>query len=201
MASEFVDVETKGTEVREVEVEAAEWGLTREDALRYRELMRGRRGVWSPEADPLLVLGAHARSDSERRRFAEAFVRLEFERVQGELAFERAVGAAWKRLFPGELRLALSTAAGTVERYALLFGRDCSSCGGQVRAYARRGVPVDVYVRGAETDADLRAWVRENDVDAEEIVAGRLTVNHAGRGWSGGGVWKKEAGGRWVIVE
>ena len=67
--------------------------------------MRGRRGVWTPGADPLLVLGAHARTEAERRRFAEAFVRAEHERVEGELAFERAVQAAWARLFPGELRL------------------------------------------------------------------------------------------------
>ena len=73
---------------------AAVWRLSAEDWSRYEALMRGRRGVWTPGADPLLVLGAHARTEAERRRFAEAFVRAEHARVEGELAFERAVQAA-----------------------------------------------------------------------------------------------------------
>ena len=72
--------------------------------------MRGRRGTWTPGADTLLVLGAHARTEVERRRLAEAFVVAEHARVEGELAFERAVQAAWTRLFPGQLRIAAPAA-------------------------------------------------------------------------------------------
>ena len=129
---------------------AAVWRLSPEDWTRYEALMRGRRGVWTPGADPLLVLGAHARSEAERRRFAEAFVRAEHERVEGELAFERAVQAAWVRLFPGEPRLAAQSPVETPpERYALVFDRDCAGCAATVRAYAGGAVPVDLYVRGA----------------------------------------------------
>ena len=111
--------------------------------------------------DPLLVLGAHARSEGERRRFAEAFVLAEHARVEGELAFERAVQAAWARLFPGQLRIAeAASAVASAERYALVVDRDCPDCRRRLRSYLQGPVPVDVYVRGAADDDDLRAWAR-----------------------------------------
>ena len=182
---------------------AAVWRLSPEDWTRYEALMRGRRGVWTPGADPLLVLGAHARTQAERRRFAEAFVRAEHERVEGELAFERAVQAAWARLFPGEPRLkAHSPAEAPAERYALVFDRDCKDCGATVRAYAGRAVPVDVYVRGAGDDATLRLWAWTRGVRAADVRAGRVTVNHDDGSVPGPApaVWARRSG-RWAPVE
>ena len=182
---------------------AAVWRLSAEDWTRYETLMRGRRGVWTPGADPLLVLGAHARTDAERRRFAEAFVRAEHERVEGELAFERAVAAAWARLFPGEPRLAAqSPTEAKLERYALVFDRDCEGCGATVRAYAGGTVPVDVYVRGAGGDAALRLWAWSHGVRAADVRAGRVTVNHDDGSVPGPApaVWARR-GGRWAPVE
>ena len=184
---------------------AAVWRLSPEDWTRYETLMRGRRGTWTPGADPLLVLGAHARTEAERRRFAEAFVRAEHERVEGELAFERAVQAAWARLFPGAPRLAshAPAPAGTrPERYALVFDRDCTGCAATVRAYAGGAVPVDVYVRGAADDAALRLWAWSHGVRAADVRAGRVTVNHDDGSVPGPApaVWARR-GGRWAPVE
>ena len=182
---------------------AAVWRLSPEDWSRYEALMRGRRGVWTPGADPLLVLGAHARTEAERRRFAEAFVRAEHERVEGELAFERAVQAAWARLFPGELRLSVQSPAGSPpERYALVFDRDCEGCEAKVRAYAGGAAPVDLYVRGAGDDAALRLWAWSHGVRAADVRAGRVTVNHDDGSVPGPApaVWARR-GGRWAPVE
>ncbi len=182
---------------------AAVWRLSPEDWTRYETLMRGRRGVWTPGADPLLVLGAHARTDAERRRFAEAFVRAEHERVEGELAFERAVAAAWARLFPGALRLSVqSPAEAPPERYALVFDRDCTGCEATVRAYAGGAVPVDLYVRGVGDDAALRLWAWSQGVRAADVRAGRVTVNHDDGSVPGPApaVWARR-GGRWARVE
>ena len=182
---------------------AAVWRLSLEDWTRYETLMRGRRGVWTPGADPLLVLGAHARTAAERRRFAEAFVRAEHERVEGELAFERAVQAAWARLFPGELRLRVQSPTETPpERYALVFDRDCADCAATVRAYAGGAVPVDVYVRGAGDDAALRLWAWTRGVRAADVRSGSVTVNHDDGSVPGPApaVWARR-GGRWAPVE
>ena len=152
------------------------------------------------------MLGAHARTAAERRRFAEAFVLAEHARVEGELAFERAVQAAWARLFPGRPRLAAPAAAApgvAVQRYALVVDRGCADCGRLVRERLDTGVPVDVYVRGAADDADLRSWAAEQAVEAAAVRSGRVTVNH-GDGAPAGpapAVWARVAGRGWSPVE
>lgn len=183
---------------------AGTWDLTVDDWTRYETLMRGRRGVWTPDADPFLVLGAHARTAAERRRFAEAFVLAEHARVEGELAFERAVQAAWTRLFPGQLRIAGPALSGAApaERYALVVDRDCAGCEPTVRTYLASGVPLDLYVRGAADDADLRGWATAQGVDPARVLGGTVTVNHGDASVPGRApaVWARRAG-RWAVVE
>ena len=205
-AAERAGADVRESETRDSARRAAVWNLTAADWSRYEELMRGRRGAWSPDADPLLVLGAHARTAAERRRFAEAFVLAEHARVEGELAFERAVQAAWRRLFPGRLRIA--TPAGTpsgvaVQRYALVVDRGCADCGRLVRERVEAGVPVDVYVRGAADDADLRSWAAEQAVEPAAVRAGLVTVNHGDGAPPGAApaVWARVAGRGWSPVE
>jgi len=196
--------EVRRSDVDEIGAVAAEWGVSRADVVRYRELMAGRRGAWSPGADPLLVLGAHARTAEERRRIAEAFVMAEHARVEGELAFEREVQAAWRRLFPGQRRVSIGGApVSTAVRFAVLVERDCGSCGPLVGRYVRRGIPVDFYVDGASGDADLRRWVAEQGIAAAAINAGWVTVNHSGTSVPGEApaVWGRSADGGYFQVE
>lgn len=205
-AAETAETTVRDSGARESERRAAVWNLTAADWTRYEELMRGRRGAWSPDADPLLVLGAHARTESERRRFAEAFVMAEHARVEGEFAFERAVQAAWRRLFPGQPRIGAPVLAGggdAADRYALVLDRRCADCGRTVREYMRAGAPVDVYVRGADGDADLRAWAAEQAVDPDAVRSGLLTLNHGDGAPPGvaGAAWARVAGGGWTPVE
>ena len=206
LAVETAETVAHDSQVRDVERRAAAWALSAADWTRYEELMAGRRGAWSPDADPLLVLGAHARTEAERRRFAEAFVTAEHARVEGELAFERAVQAAWTRLFPGRMRIAVSArslSAAAVERYALVVDRDCADCGRRVRSRMEAGIPVDVYVRGAADDADLRAWAAEQAVESAAVRAGLLTLNHGDGAPPGAApaVWARTARRGWSPVE
>ncbi len=205
-AAETSEAEVRESDARENARSAAVWNLTHADWTRYETLMAGRRGAWSPDADPLLVLGAHARTEAERRRFAEAFVLAEHARVEGEFAFERAVQAAWQRLFPGQPRIAAAPGKlpGTAaERYAMVLDRGCADCGRRIRDRLEAGVPVDVYVRGAADDADLRAWAAEQAVEPAAVRAGRLTLNHGAGAPArvATDVWARVAGRGWVAVE
>src|SRR3546814_12388825 len=60
-----------GTDAALDERQAREWGLQPEEWARYRQLMQGPLGVYSPQLDPLTALGIEARSEEERRRHAE----------------------------------------------------------------------------------------------------------------------------------
>ena len=167
------------------EPERERWGLEEAEWTRFETLVRGRRGRWSPDADPLLVLGAHARTADERRRYAELHVRAEHARVEGELAFERAVGAAWARLYGDEAMFAGTTAEASagglgsrepIRRFAVAVAADCVACRDLVREFWSGTRPVDFHVLGTGgDDAALHAWVAVLGVDARR--AG-VTVNH-----------------------
>ncbi len=96
-----------GTDAALDERQAREWGLQPEEWARYRQLMQGPLGVYSPQLDPLTALGIEARSEEERRRYAELQVQAEARRVGKALAYQRAYDAAWQRLFPGQPRVSL----------------------------------------------------------------------------------------------
>lgn len=78
--------------------QAQQWGLTDSEWQHYQQLRQGERGIWSPGLDPLTALGVEANSDAERQRYAELLARKEHQRVEKELAFQRAYSQAWKRL-------------------------------------------------------------------------------------------------------
>ena len=203
LGADATETVTRESAVADGSRAAVAWDLSAAEWTRYEELMRGRRGTWTPGADPVLVLGAHARTASERRRFAEAFVLAEHARVEGELAFERAVQAAWARLFPGRFRIALpASPAARAERFALVVDRECDDCDRTVRGYLKGSTPVDVYVRGAADDAALRAWAVGQGIGAAHVLGGRVTVNHGDGSPPGDApaAWVRR-GGRWFAVE
>ena len=212
-SAEYSGIDTRRTLLGErpvaTETEAARWGLDDAEWGRFETLMHGRRGRWSREADPLLVLGAHAASPEERRRYAERYVRAERARVEGELAFERAVGEAWARLYGDEALFAGAAASAAtgglgsrnpIQRFAVAVAADCVRCRDMVREFWSGTRPVDFHVLGTGgDDASLRAWVALLGVDQRR--AG-VTVNHgdAFEGQATPAVLGQRLDGTWVRV-
>lgn len=91
------------TRTTEVDLERAKMsGLNPEEWQRYTTLLRGPRGLWTPALDPIWMLGIHARTDDERRKYAELAVQQEHARVAGELAFQKAYDDAFQLLYGDE---------------------------------------------------------------------------------------------------
>lgn len=81
--------------------EARVWGISPEEVQRARLLMQGPRGAFSvSNISPVEVLGIHARTPAEKRKYAELFARLMVEDSERVLAFQREYDAAVKRLYP-----------------------------------------------------------------------------------------------------
>lgn len=76
------------------------WGLNEVEWTRYLKLMRGPQGRWTPNEDPTFILGLHARTDYERKRYAKLQVNIEKKRTEQELAFVLAVTQAWEDMYP-----------------------------------------------------------------------------------------------------
>lgn len=73
------------------------WRLSVPEVQRARILMQGPRGTFSsPQLSPIEALGIHARTDSERDRYAKLFAQVTYDDTQRVLA--------WSRVAQGELQ-------------------------------------------------------------------------------------------------
>ena len=172
------------------ERQARDWGLQPEEWARFRQLMLGPLGVHSPQIDPLTALGIEARSDEERRRYAELQVRMEARRVEKLLAYQRAYDAAWQRLFPGQPPVSLPGAkaqsAGNTGsgRLAVFVKGDCAPCAQRVQQLQAAGTAFDLYMVGSrQDDARIRLWATQAGIDPARVRARAITLNHDAGRW------------------
>jgi hypothetical protein len=81
------------------------WGLTVDDIQRARSLMQpgsARAAFSSPNLSPVEALGIHARSDAERRKYAELFARALHADTERIVAWMATYSAIYARLYPNE---------------------------------------------------------------------------------------------------
>lgn len=173
---------------------AKEWGLRDDEFARYRELMEGPIGVYSPSLDPLSALGIEARSDEERRRYAELQVQVEARRVEKLLAYQRAYDEAWQRLYSGMQRVNLpddkpgaDTSSGSLRgsgRTAVFVRDGCVACAQLVQRLQSTGAEFDLYMVGSrQDDARIRDWAKRANIDPARVRSGSITLNHDGGRW------------------
>ena len=164
---------------------ARDWGLRPEEWARYRQLMQGPLGIYSPNLDPLTALGIEARSDEERSRYAELQVQAESKRVGKTLMYQRAYDAAWKRLYPGQQRVNMPGAGNRGSgRLAVFVKADCPPCEQRVRQLQAAGAAFDLYMVGSrQEDARIRQWATQAGIDAGRVRSRTITLNHDAGRW------------------
>jgi len=169
---------------------AGDWGLQPQEWALYRELMDGPLGIYSPNLDPLSALGIEARTDEERRRYAELQVQIEARRVEKLLAYQRAYDEAWQRLNPGMQRVNLpdvKPSGGAVRgggRTAVFVKDGCAACGQLVQRLQSSGTEFDLYMVGSrQDDARIRDWAKRAQIDPTRVRSGTITLNHDGGRW------------------
>lgn len=156
--------------------------------------MEGPIGVYSPSLDPLSALGIEARSDEERRRYAELQVQVEARRVEKLLAYQRAYDEAWQRLYPGMQRVNLpddkpgaDTSSGSLRgsgRTAVFVRDGCVACAQLVQRLQSTGAEFDLYMVGSRRDdARIRDWAKRANIDPARVRSGSITLNHDGGRW------------------
>lgn len=166
------------------------WGLTQQDWKAYQRLMQGHRGLLSPNIDPITALGVEAETQAERRRFAEIHVRFEKQRVEKEFAFQHSVDQAWKRLYPNAQLIDMDkieqaqTPLNERQGSRLLFFttiKPCSACDKALLALLEqvtKGRQLDIYVKAAKNDTDIREWAKLHQISAELVHSRTITLNH-----------------------
>jgi integrating conjugative element protein (TIGR03759 family) len=177
---------------RAAEQYARDWGLTGEEWTRYRNLMQGPLGVYSPNIDPLTALGIEARSDQERQRYAELQVAAEAQRVEKLLAYQRAYDHAWQRLHADMPRVILPDAGPAFSpvvpaasgRLALFVQDTCPACDQTALKLQAAGLAFDIYVVDSDADdARIRAWAQRIGIEPAKVRSGQITLNHDAGRW------------------
>ena len=171
------------------------WHLSEIEWRRYRQLMKGIRGSVSPATlSPIEVLGIHARDETERRRYAEAWAQAMYEDAGRILAFQHAYDAALKRLYPNEplidsqrLPQDAETASDLQPDDRLLFFTrpDCARCDSLLRRLLvklHRVEGIDIYLTGLTVgnDTAVRDWALQQAIDPDWVRNQRITLNHDG---------------------
>ncbi|NNA99295.1 MULTISPECIES: TIGR03759 family integrating conjugative element protein [Pseudomonas] len=195
---------------------AHEWGLTPQEWSRYKTVMEGPRGIYSPGLDPLTALGIEAKSAEERRRYAELQVQAERQRIDKELAYQKAYDQAFARLYPNEKVIQISsepsslTSSGAVTalkgsgRLAVFVQDNCTACIARVSDLQAQKQAFDLYYVGSQGDDEkIRRWAILAGVEPTSVRNRQITLNHDAGRWLGLGLGGelpavvREVNGQW----
>lgn len=82
---------------------AKNWNLTDEEQKTYKEIMSSPRAYFTPNIDknPLLALALEAKTPAERAKYADRWVKLQYENNLKVLAWSLETQEAWTRNYPG----------------------------------------------------------------------------------------------------
>lgn len=172
---------------------AQAWDLKPEEWRRYRQLMEGPLGVYSPNIDPLTALGVEARDSEERARYTEMQAHAEYNRVTKLFAYQNAYNEAFSRLYPnlltvdllGASNTPLSSPATASSRLAVFVSTACKGCTEQVQRLQREEHQFDLYVIGTRgSDEVIRGWANKAGIDAKRVRSRDITLNHDAGRWS-----------------
>jgi integrating conjugative element protein (TIGR03759 family) len=163
------------------------WDLSIAQYQEYELIMEGPRGNWTPNLDPITVLGINAKSVAERERFAEKLAKLERARVTRELAFEMAYQKAQQKLFghiplyeTPETLVGLGEAS-KAKAVDVFIHSDCKTCKIVARKLLKSGVTVNFYFVDFTAPA-IKQWAVDLGITAKMISAKQTTLNFdAGR--------------------
>lgn len=167
-----------------------QWNLKESDWIKYKKLMSGPRGVWSPGLDPLTALGVSETDTQERKRYAEIWMKMESRRYELEIAFEVERMKAGKRLF-GEDALAIDNRAWIAEwerenkeitKQVVVFMdvsclEECEQMFSDVKLSLDRQSRLDIFFAEGATSEDIGTWATFMKLKPEEVKSRRVTLN------------------------
>ena len=168
---------------------AKQWMLEEDDWIKFKEIMSGPRGTWSPGLDPLTALGVSETDPIKRRKYAEIWIKMEVRRTELELEFERERMAASMRLFP--TAIAIDNRQWIKDYNAKRFTRvkrllfftgtncidECKDLFRQVRGSVDNRTRLDIYLTNTTSKQEISQWAKKMGISQEEVKNKIITLN------------------------
>ena len=173
-------------------LDGSHWQLDSKELERVEVLREGfRQYISDRQISPLEILGIHARTDAERRRYARRWAKMMIEDAERVLAFQRAYDAAVSELLADQplidlahlpVRVDSTPSFLPTDRLAVFVELGCEICEEILKRALRVGsriAGVDVYVLGLEKDDKpaLHAWANRQGIPPMAVHAKRITLN------------------------
>lgn len=192
--STFADSRVQGAMDRlseEEKSQARQWMLSEEDWSKYKKIMAGPRGIWSPGLDPITALGVMETDPAERRRYAEIWMRMEAKRAELELAFEVERMSASQQVLGNRpvvdndkwVQQWNADQNRRTHEVMLFVDPDCvDSCSRlfeEVLASTGTGeeTRLNVYFPGGTSAEEIGGWAKTVGIDPDIVKARKVTLN------------------------
>lgn len=164
------------------------WGLKASDINKYHKIMRGQRGVFSPNIAPTLALALEAKTQEERIKYTTLYVKQEYQRVKKELEVARLYKQISNNLYPEDLinkGVLLANENEHVrfnDRFVIFTKNECQNCKIKIQQDLLKTArfpnnQTDIYVDGISNNNELSLWARNSGVKVEDVNFGKVTLN------------------------
>ena len=195
--STFGTANVSSIESTSTDYQSKVWNISSEDWVRYEQIMQSEGKFLWKDLDPITVLGLNARSDSERKRYAEKLAKLEFDNAQKVILLDRAYNQAFHELYgklpvvdPSKLNIGrakaslLSVPKASVkgefgDRYIAFVNTQCNACNSmlkQVINSLQLGVSLDIHFKNDSRQA-ITQWATKQGISPESVEVGTITLN------------------------
>lgn len=168
---------------------AKQWKLEESDWVKYKQIMSGPRGIWSPGLDPITALGVSETDARERARYARLWMEVESQRMGLELAFEVERQRAGQTMFASQS--VVNNAEWEREwnrkyneqsqNIAFFVNDDClESCEElfeDVKASVSRNSRLDVFFSSGASAESIGEWASHMNIHPDTVRARKITLN------------------------
>ncbi|WP_444928296.1 TIGR03759 family integrating conjugative element protein (plasmid) [Microbulbifer sp. TRSA002] len=184
-----LDKETAVTLTEKDKNLAKQWMLLETDWVKYKEIMSGPRGIWSPGLDPITALGVSETDPQERKRYAELWIKIESRRAELEMAFEVERQRAASRVLGDQLAVNNSSwirqweqKQVEVNKQVVLFvdsncKEDCKTMFEELHASVGDNARLDIYFKQGATSEGIGQWASFMKIPPEVVRSREVTLN------------------------
>src|SRR5690606_2249763 len=169
---------------------AKQWMLTESDWVKFKQIMQGPRGIWSPGLDPITALGVSETDPKERRRYAELWIKIESRRAELEIAFEVERQQAASRILGDQLAInntgwiqEWEQKRDEIKKEVAFFvdakcKEECRSIFDELEASVGNNSRLDIYFKEGATSEDIGQWASFMNIPPEVVKSRRITLNY-----------------------